>query len=341
MNTFKNITKGSFICLFFVLTQFGCKTDNPTIHKLAGSALGTTYHISYLGEELDSLALSVDSIIDIINHSLSTYQENSLISCFNNNTNYLWDNPTEAAYFDTDMFHFKYMIQLSKEISSKTSGAFDPSSGCLFNEYSRAKASNERMNKNTIQSCLNHQGMDKIEFDTLEYPFKLDSFIKLNFNAIAKGYLVDLIGNYLNQENRENYMVEVGGEVVANGVNLFGEPWRVGINTPLIGADPLNFFEVIELNNQALATSGNYQNFYKIDNKLIGHTIDPRSGQPMINELRSASILHKNCAVADAYATACMTLGLEESKKIISNDSSISAYLIYKNDSTLEGVFVR
>ena len=192
-----------------------------------------------------------------------------------------------------------------------------------------------------MQACLKHQGMDKIEFDTLGYPFKLDSFIELNFNAIAKGYLVDLIGNYMNQENRENYMVEVGGEVVAAGLNLFGEPWRVGINTPLIGADPLNFFEVIELNNQALATSGNYQNFYKIDNKLIGHTIDPRSGQPMINELRSASILHKNCAVADAYATACMTLGLEESKKIISNDSSISAYLIYENDSTLEGVFVR
>jgi thiamine biosynthesis lipoprotein len=115
----------------------------------------------------------------------------------------------------------------------------------------------------------------------------------------------------------------------------------LGINTPLIDANPLDFFEVIELENQALATSGNYQNFYVVDGNLIGHTLDPRSGKPIINELRSASVFHESCAVADAYATACMTLGLEKSKKIVSSDSSLSAYFIYENDSTLQGVFVR
>jgi thiamine biosynthesis lipoprotein len=136
-------------------------------------------------------------------------------------------------------------------------------------------------------------------------------------------------------------MVEVGGEVVANGVNSLGEPWKVGINTPLIGADPLNFFEVVELKDQALATSGNYQNFYIVDNELIGHTIDPQSGKPIINELRSASVLHKSCAVADAYATAFMTLGFDESKQIIISDTSLSAFLIYEKDSVLQGVFVQ
>jgi thiamine biosynthesis lipoprotein len=342
MNYFNNISKGSFICLFFVLILFNaCISDKPIQHKLAGTALGTSYHITYLGEKIDRLESSVDSIVFVINHSLSTYQENSLISCFNNNTKSLWDDPEEAKHFETDMAHFKHMVELSKEISDKTAGAFDPSSGCLFDEYLNAKKMNEYMSQMTVKSCLEHQGMDKIGFDSMGYPFKIDSFVQLNFNAIAKGYLVDLIGNYFNQIHRKNYMIEVGGEVIVKGMNSSEKPWKLGINTPLIDANPLDFFEVIELENQALATSGNYQNFYVVDGNLIGHTLDPRSGKPIINELRSASVFHESCAVADAYATACMTLGLEESKKIVSIDSSLSAYFIYENDSTLEGVFVR
>ncbi len=342
MNYFNNISKGSFICLFFVLILFNaCISDKPTQNKLSGTALGTSYHITYLGEKIDRLESSVDSIVFVVNHSLSTYQENSLISCFNNNTKSLWDDPEEAKHFETDMAHFKHMVELSKEIFDKTAGAFNPSSGCLFNEYLRAKKMNEYMSQVTVISCLEHQGMDKIGLDSMGYPFKIDSFVQLNFNAIAKGYLVDLIGNYFNQIHRKNYMIEVGGEVIVKGMNSSEKPWKLGINTPLIDANPLDFFEVIELENQALATSGNYQNFYVVDGKLIGHTLDPRSGKPIINELRSASIFHESCAVADAYATACMTLGLEESKKLVLSDSSLSAYFIYENDSTLEGVFVR
>lgn len=342
MNYFNNISKGSFICLFFVLILFNaCISDKSTQNKLSGTALGTSYHITYLGEKIDRLESSVDSIVFVVNHSLSTYQENSLISCFNNNTKSLWDDPEEAKHFETDMAHFKHMVELSKEIFDKTAGAFNPSSGCLFNEYLRAKKMNEYMSQVTVISCLEHQGMDKIGLDSMGYPFKIDSFVQLNFNAIAKGYLVDLIGNYFNQIHRKNYMIEVGGEVIVKGMNSSEKPWKLGINTPLIDANPLDFFEVIELENQALATSGNYQNFYVVDGKLIGHTLDPRSGKPIINELRSASIFHESCAVADAYATACMTLGLEESKKLVLSDSSLSAYFIYENDSTLEGVFVR
>ena len=134
MSHFKNISKGRLICLFFVFIFLqSCKSDKPLQQKLAGSALGTTYHIAYLGEEIDSLESSIDSIVFVINHSLSTYQDNSLISCFNLNSDTLWENLNELKYFETDMFHFKYMVRLSKEISEKTSGAFDPSSGCLFN----------------------------------------------------------------------------------------------------------------------------------------------------------------------------------------------------------------
>lgn len=341
------IFRKSFFVIYILIVSgyfsfIGCnQTDKPLQHKLAGAALGTSYHISYLGEEIDSLESSIDSIVFVINHSLSTYQYNSLISCFNLNSDTLWENPNELKYFETDMFHFKYMIRLSKEISEKTIGAFDPSSGCLFSEYSRAKAANELMNDSIIKSCLQHQGMDKITFDILDYPFKLDSFAQLNFNAIAKGYLVDQIGEYFNHLRVQNYMIEVGGEVTAKGLNQNNQLWKVGINNPVIGADPFNFFEIVELKDQALATSGNYQNFYIVDSELIGHTIDPQSGKPIINELRSASVLNKSCAVADAYATAFMTLGLEESKKIISNDSSLSAFLIYEKDSTLEGVFIQ
>ncbi len=124
------------------------------------------------------------------------------------------------------------------------------------------------------------------------------------------------------------------------GKNAEGKLWQVGINVPLLEANPTDLFKVLELENIALATSGNYQNFYKVDDEVIGHTLDPRTGKPVLSDLKSVSIMHKNCAVADAYATACMVLGLEESKKLISADSSLAAYFIYDYGEELKGEFV-
>ena len=339
---YKNRLKGSVICLFFMgVVLVSCQHEvKVEQHKLAGDALGTTFHITYLGEEQDSFLSKVDSIVFAVNHSLSTYQQNSLLSSFNANSEKMWEDPNEAKYLESDRKHFVKMIQLSKDIALKTANAFDPSAKLLFDEYMRAKKVMEYMQQDAVDYGLSHMGMQKVQLDVNGIPYKLDSLVQMNFNAIAKGYLVDLIAEYLDYHGVTNYMVEVGGEMRLSGKNGEGKAWKVGINVPEIGARPTDFFKVLEIENSALATSGNYQNFYIVDGKTVGHTLDPRTGKPVLSDLKSVSILHKNCAVADAYATACMVLGLAESRELISRDSTVSAYFIYEMWGELKGEFI-
>lgn len=324
-----------------MIVLFSCNEGTKTVkNKVSGNALGTTYHITYLGGEQERLLQKVDSIVFAVNHSLSTYQDNSFITAFNLNNGDIWKDPNEAKNFTNDMEHFVEMVTVSMRITDETSYAFDPSSKLLFDEYTRAKSAEEYMRQDAVDYALSHQGMHKVQLDEQGLPFKLDSFLQLNFNAIAKGYLVDIIADYLSDIGVANYMVEVGGEIRVSGKNAERKLWQVGINVPLLEANPTDLFKVLELEDIALATSGNYQNFYKVNDKIIGHTLDPRTGEPVFSDLKSVSILHKNCAVADAYATACMVLGLEESKKLISADSSLSAFFIYDNGDELKGEFV-
>ncbi|MFT7229793.1 MAG: thiamine biosynthesis lipoprotein [Bacteroidia bacterium] len=338
----KNKLKGRVICLFFMAAVlFSCNEESQTQkNNVSGNALGTTYHITYLGEEQDSVLQKIDSIVFAVNHGLSTYQKNSFITSFNLNNGDSWQDSTETKHFMNDIQHFVEMVSLSKRIANETSNAFDPSAKLLFDEYMRAKKSGEYMKDEAVNYALLHKGMHKVQFDEQGFPYKLDSFVQLNFNAIAKGYLVDLVADYLTAKGVNNYMVEVGGEMRLKGKNAEGKSWQVGINVPLLEAKATDFFKVLELENVALATSGNYQNFYKVDDEVIGHTLDPRTGKPVLSDLKSVSIMHKNCAVADAYATACMVLGLDESKKLISADSSLAAYFIYDNGKELKGEFV-
>lgn len=335
--------KGRAICLFFMLVILASCTQSDkasTYFQTEGNAIGTTFHITYGTEQLDSLNEKIDSIVVAVNHGLSTYQENSLVSSFNANPGEIWKDPEEVKHFENDMQHFVEMVSLSKTISNETSAAFDPTAAALFDLYSQAKKEGVLMNKEQVQECLKHQGIQKIQFDEQGFPYKLDSLVTLNFNAIAKGYLVDIIADYLTANGVTNYMVEVGGEMRVKGKNIEGKSWQVGINVPLIEARNEDFFKILELENVSLATSGNYQNFYKVEGKLIGHTIDPRSGEPIVSNLKSATVLHDFCAVADAYATACMVLGLEESTQLIKGNSSLSAFFIYEEEGELKGIYV-
>ena len=335
-------SKGRAICLFFMLVGFVACQQERTVqqNRVSGNALGTTYNIVYLSSAVDNIRQKIDSIVFVMNHSLSTYQNNSLISAFNTNCFNRWSDSTERKHFANDMFHFTEMVSLSKKISNKTVGAFDPSAKLLFDEYVRAKTVEEVMNTEAVTYALAHKGIEKVLFNEQGAPYKLDSLMQLNFNAIAKGYLVDIIGTYLTSQGVNDYLVEVGGEMRLKGQNAEGVSWKVGINVPLLEANSSDFFKVLDLEDIALATSGNYQDFYLIDGELVGHTLDPRDGNPVISKLKSASILHKECAVADAYATAAMVLGLEESRKIVEQDSTLSAFFIYENGTELTGEFV-
>lgn len=317
-----------------------CSSPEEGPYQLAGNALGTTYHITYIGKEIQSFENKVDSMIGVINHALSTYDTTSFISAFNASNHSVIDSVFYLQFGAADLYHFNKMVQMSKDISTQTEGAFDPSAALLYQEYVRAQSANLPMNDSIVRHCLLHQGMSHITWKDKDVPTKSDAFVQLNFNAIAKGYLVDIVADYLTRYGISRFMVEIGGEMRLQGLNLEGYPWRVGINTPLISASSSDFFEVLELKNTALATSGNYQNFYFVNDSLVGHTLNPSTGKPVIHNLKSASIMHHQCAVADAMATACMVVGLEKSREFIASDSSLKAYFIYEEGDRLMGEFV-
>ncbi len=329
--------KRLFYVFISVSLLFSCTNEEPKQFKLTGNALGTTYHITYIGEELAHFENKVDSMIAVINHSLSTYDEHSFISAFNATRNKMEDSLYKSRFGKADLYLFDKMVRMSTQISEKTDGAFDPSAALLFQEYSRAKSEGVVMNDSVVKHSLLHQGMSYIQWDENNYPLKTDSLVQLNFNAIAKGYLVDIIADFISANGLSRYMVEIGGEMRLGGLNFEDSPWRVGINTPLLAAKSQDFFEVLELKNKAIATSGNYQNYYMVNDSLVGHTLNPSLGIPVIHNLKSVSIIHEQCAVADAMATACMVVGLERAREFISADTSLQAYFIYEEDERLIG----
>lgn len=332
-----NIKKGSFICLFFVFLFYGCNPssdDNVSENKLAGNALGTTYHITYLGNEIEGLQLGIDSIIVSFNYGLSTYDSNSFISQFNNNI------PVLKGMLKPGYEHLQIMIDKSKVVHQATGGAFDPSAAQLFKLYDSFKKQHRLMDTFTQHIASMAKGFQDVQFDEYDILTK-NRFRSYNFNAIAKGYFVDILANYIKSTGSNNYIVEVGGEVHCKGVNSNSAAWNIGINKPEVGATSDDFFEVISLKDNSMATSGNYQNFYEVDGHVIGHTMDPRTGKPVISDLKSVTIIHDECAIADAYATACMVLGLQESIALIEKDSSLSAFFIFEVNGVLQGQHVK
>ncbi len=328
--------KGSLICLFFVLIFSSCSSPKEDVkeQRLAGNALGTTYHITYIGEALLGFEQSIDSMLVAFNYGLSTYDTNSFISQFNANKAIV------ERELKPGFEHFAVMIEKSIPIIEATDGAFDPSAAQLFKIYDSFKKQQRLIDTSTMAIAKAFKGFEDIRFDEKGILIK-NRFKSYNFNAIAKGYFVDLIANLLANKGYNNYMVEVGGEVHCKGLNTRQQAWQIGIKSPVMGAEPTDYFEVMPLSNISMATSGNYQNFYVVNDSIIGHTMDPRTGKPLMSDLKSATLMHQECAVADAYATACMVLGLDQSIELIEADSSLSAFFIFEENGQLKGVHVK
>ena len=328
--------KGSVICLFFIIFFANCSApkEGVQVHRLAGNALGTTYHITYIGEQFNGLEDSIDSLLTVFNYGLSTYDPNSFISQYNGNKE------INKADIKPGFEHFEMMIDNSKPIVAATGGAFDPSAAQLFELYDACKKQNKLLDTSAIRLAKAFKGFEDIRFDEGGVLVK-NRFKSYNFNAIAKGYFVDILSQLLFEKGYTRHMVEVGGEVNCKGKNDKGRAWNIGINRPEQGANQSDYFEVISLTDCAMATSGNYQNFYVVNDSVIGHTLDPRSGFPVISDLKSATIMHSECAVADAYATACMVLGLEESQALIESDTALSAFFVYEENGQLHSMHVK
>lgn len=320
-----NMKKIIFV-LFVAALVSSCKNSEKQPEVFTGEALGTTFHIKYFSDKEIDTDRALDSIFENINNSMSTYREGSDISRINKGDT--------SVVIDRN---FEKVFNFSKEIYEESNGYFDPTVGILVNAYGFGpEHAPAELDSTTLDSLRRYVGFNKLSVSEDHKIRKDDPHVYLDFNAIAKGYTIDVIASYFDSKNVKNYLIELGGELVAKGRNIGkNKPWMVAIDDPLQKEDERSFQTILALKDRALATSGNYRKF-RVDSttgKRYVHTINPLTGKAQRSNLLSASVMAKNCALADGYATACMALGLEKAKEMLKNLKNVDVYLIYSDDS--------
>ena len=289
---------------------------NMPYQKCAGTIFGTTYHITYQYD--DDLQPELEARMKDVDNALSMFNKESIIAKVNNNQ------PVELNEMFVEVF------QQAQKISEDTDGAFDITVAPLVNAWGFGFKNEQMPDKHAVDSLMAIVGYKKVSYDG-KHIIKRDPRITLDCSAIAKGYGVDVVARLLEEKGISNYMVEIGGEVVTHGISEKRVPWKIGVTKPT--DDPLQegneLQTVLNLTDKAMATSGNYRNFYYKDKRKYAHTIDPKTGYPVQHSILSATVLTNRCMRADAYATAFMVMGFEGAKKILERNSDLMAYLIY------------
>lgn len=316
--------KNLFFIIAIVSLILSCNSlSKDSYYTCNGTTQGTFFNVTYQYET--ELCLNIDSILRDFSKSLSNYDPESLISRINNNN-------TDKA----DDYFIK-MFEAATEVYEKTNGAFDISLAPVVNAWGFGwEKHNELIDIDTTQilQLLEYVGMDKINLDN-GIVIKDVPEIQVIGNGIAQGLSVDVISNYLREQGVTNFLVEIGGEIYATGLNPNTDPWAIGVDKPIKDTDYENRETqiIINFSDWAAATSGNYRKYLEIGDKSYGHSIDPRTGFPAVNNLLSVTVLAKTCVMADAFATAFMVLGLEESIKIVENEEQLEAYFIFLDEN--------
>jgi len=290
--------------------------------SIAGEAQGTTYHITYFDIKNRNLQPQIEKILRDFDLSVSTYIPNSIISKINSNE--------KNVKVDT---YFKACFNKAKEVWKNTDGAFDPTVYPIVNAWGFGPGKKQKIEKQKIDSILQFVGFDLIELKGNRI-IKKDPRVALDFNAFAQGYSVDVVSDFLKSKRITSFVVEIGGEVYANGKNVNGEFWKVGIEKPIDNKENGNPLKaIVKLENLAVATSGNYRRFVIEDGVKYAHHIDPKTGYPTKNNLLSASIFSKECITSDANATGVLVMGLERAKVFLELHPELEAYLIYSDEN--------
>jgi len=309
------------IGVFFIVSC--TDLSNSQLQKLEGNALGTTFHITYFDSQKRNFSKQIDSLLHAINKSLSTYIPSSDISKINQgDTTVVVD-----AYFEE-------VFNKSKVIYKETDGIFDPTIGSLVNAWGFGpQKTMTSLSKIQIDSLLQYVGFDKVLLKN-HHIIKADKNIYLDFNAIAKGYAIDIIGRYFESQNISKYLVEIGGEIRARG----DKDWRIAVEHPNFDGSQ-SFQATIILNNESIATSGSYRKFKlnkKTGQKYI-HIINPKTGYATMSNLLSASVIAAtDCADVDGYATAFMAMGLAKTKTFLQAHKDFKVFLIYSENDTIK-----
>ena len=304
--------------LVFCWVIFSCNYIPTKAKQLRGFALGTTYNIQYVANaSVDRVQTGIDSIFYVINKSLSTYLPQSDISKINRgDTTVVVDH------------HFRAVFEKATEVWKATGGYFDPTVGVLVNAYGFGPGKSiSDLNPKQKDSLLSLTGWQKIQLRQDNIIKKESPHIYLDFNAIAKGYTVDIVGDFLLKSGSFDFMVEIGGEIVARGNSpKTGQAWKIAIDNPLQGGQR-NFLQTLTLQDQAIASSGNYRK-YRIDTitgERFVHSINPLNGSALKTNILSTSVKAPDCLTADAWATALMVLPFEKGKALVESHPQLEA----------------
>lgn len=324
--------KSSLIAFFTILLFSSCN-HNKSIYQIDGFTMGTTYSIKVIEKSfnLSKIKSGIDSILYNINMDMSTYIDSSSISKFNNS------NINEKHYISQD---FHKVLLSSKYFSELTNGSFDITVSPLVDLWGFSKKKRDRLpTKNEIAQVLKNIGMHRLIIGEKNWISK-QSKVSIDLSAIAKGYAVDKISEYLVNLNMKNYMVEIGGEIRVSGMNINNDKWQVGIQYPSFQKNlnkktysDIDPHTIIGISNISIATSGDYRNYFDYNGRRYSHIISPKTGYPVESKIISVSVFTEECLNADALATALMVMDIEDGIDLIEKLDGYESFFILDDNS--------
>ncbi|AJQ95307.1 membrane-associated lipoprotein involved in thiamine biosynthesis [Gynuella sunshinyii YC6258] len=321
----RSVLKPVFVVMAFfaIMAATGCSVSGQDeIQTFYGQALGTSYSIKYVGEKnkVGKYQHGVNSVLDRIDQSMSTYLKKSELNRFN-------DAPVgEPFHMSDDLF---YVVSQAQIISEKSVGAFDITVEPLVDLWGFGPSDRPDIvpDKAELTKAFDMVGYSALQMDTATHTVTKIAPREIDLSAIAKGYAVDKVAEYLDSLNISAYLVEVGGEMRLKGKKPNGDSWRVAIETPESGAGGI--YRILPLSDRAIATSGDYRNYFEVNGKRYSHTIDPKTGFPIDHPLVSVSVITDSCAIADGWATAMMVLGTRSALELAEKEQ-LAVFLIEK-----------
>ncbi len=324
--------RGVWFCLHLVFVLSACSSQQQYPFQYTGPVMGTSYtvKVSRLPEGVDGpqLQKKISTLLEQINGQMSTYLSDSELSRFNRNPSTDWQSVSRPLY---------NVLREAQQISRRSGGAFDITVGPLVNlwGFGPETMQAEPPAEASIAERLNLIGYKHLKLREQPLSVKKDfAGLYLDLSALAKGFAVDQVAELLEKQGISDYMVEIGGEIRLHGNNLSGKPWRIAVEKPT--PDKRMIQRVLAISDIAMATSGDYRNFFEFNGVRFSHSIDPRTGRPISHRLASVTILRRTSMEADALATAMMVLGPEQGYRLAENERIAALFIIKDGDGFIE-----
>jgi thiamine biosynthesis lipoprotein len=329
----------SLFLLVFIFNSCSTEIKTESVIKakqakveIFGNTQGTTYSI-IINDEIEVSKKEIDSLLHSFDMELSTYEDSSFVSKFNQLQH------GELVYYSQNKF-FANCLNLSDSVYSLSNGLFDPSIMPLVDSWSFFKKNHnsipDSITIDSLKSLVSFENGKHFMYSNSDLSSinKVTPGFKLDFNAIAQGYSVDVLYDYLINKGANSFYVEIGGELRVYGNKSSGDPWTIGIDKPNTNDGEREVLGYVNVNDRALATSGNYRKFYVKDGVKYSHTINPKTGYPVQHSLLSATVVADNCALADAFATQFMVMGIEKSMQFVKDhpELNLAVYFIFNNN---------